>query len=161
MDIRPHAYDPVLHPELFDGVLGRRIVAFFIDLIVIIIPVFFAFIFILVFGLLTLGLGWMLFWLLSPLTVLWAIAYYGWTLGSPASATLGMRVMDLQMRTWYGDPAYFVLGAIHVVIYWATVSFLTPLILLVGLFNDRSRLLHDIIVGAVIIKTPPFQHPPR
>jgi len=66
-----------------------------------------------VFGLLTLGLGWVLFWLVSPATVIWALIYYGASLGGPHSATLGMRVMDLELRTWYGAPGYFVLGAMH------------------------------------------------
>jgi uncharacterized RDD family membrane protein YckC len=58
------------------------------------------------------------------------------------------------MRTWYGAPAYFVLGAVHAVAYWVTVSVLTPLVLLVGLFNERRRLLHDILVGTVVINNP-------
>jgi uncharacterized RDD family membrane protein YckC len=83
--------------------------------------------------------------------VIWAICYYGLTFGSPASATLGMRVMDIEMRTWYGAPAYFVLGAVHAIAYWFTVSFLTPLILLVAFFNPRRRLLHDMLVGTIVI----------
>jgi uncharacterized RDD family membrane protein YckC len=62
-----------------------------------------------------------------------------------------MRVMDLEMRTWYGAPAYFLLGAAHALLFWFSVSFLTPFVLLIGLFNSRSRLLHDIILGTVII----------
>ncbi len=73
------------------------------------------------------------------------------TLGSPASATLGMRSMELEMRTWYGAPACFVLGAVHAVVYWISVSVLSPFILLVGLFNARRRLLHDMLVGTVVI----------
>ena len=46
-----------------------------------------------------------------------------------------MRVMDLELRTWYGAPGYFVLGATHAVLFWVSVSFLSPLVLLVGLFN--------------------------
>jgi uncharacterized RDD family membrane protein YckC len=59
--------------------------------------------------------------------------------------------MDIEMRTWYGAPAYFVLGAVHAIVYWVTVSFLTPLILLVALFNQRRRLLHDMLVGTIVI----------
>ncbi len=150
-DIRPHAYDPASNPELFEGVLTRRVVAFIIDVIVIAIPLIAASIFIFVLGLVTLGLGWALFWLLSPASVIWALAYYGLTLGSPASATLGMRVMDIEMRTWYGAPAYFVLGAVHAIVFWISVSVLTPLILVIGFFNPRKRLLHDILVGTVLI----------
>ena len=58
------------------------------------------------------------------------------------------------MRTWYGAPAYFVLGAVHAIVYWVTVSFLTPFVLLVGFFNDRRRLLHDMLVGTIVINNP-------
>ena len=151
IELKPHAYDPFSNPELFDGVLSRRVVAFLIDLIIISIPVLLAGVFIFIFGLLTLGLGWALYWLMSPATVIWALVYYGMTLGAPASATIGMRVMDLEMRTWYGAPAYFVLGAVHAVAFWFTVSFFTPFVLLVAFFNERGRLLHDIMLGTVII----------
>jgi uncharacterized RDD family membrane protein YckC len=89
----------------------------------------------------------------SPASVIWALIYYGASLGGPHSATIGMRMMDLQMRTWYGAPSYFVLGAMHAVAFWVSVSFLTPLVLLVGLFNGRRRLLHDIVLGTVIINS--------
>lgn len=64
-DVKPHAYDPAANPELFAGVLTRRAIAFVIDLIIIGIPLIAASIFILIFGLITLGVGWALFWLLS------------------------------------------------------------------------------------------------
>jgi uncharacterized RDD family membrane protein YckC len=154
IELKPHAYDPAANPELFEGVLARRFLAFVIDVVIIAIPVMVATIFVLLLGLVTFGFGWLLFWLLSPGAVIWAILYYGMTFGSAASATIGMRVMDLEMRTWYGAPAYFVLGAVHAIVFWVTVSFLTPLILLVGLFNERQRLLHDMLVGTVVINNP-------
>jgi len=150
---QPHAFDPYLHPELFRGVLTRRFFAFLIDLVVLSIPVVLACLFIAVFGVVTLGLGWALFWLVSPASIIWALVYFGSSLGGPHSATLGMRVMDLEMRTWYGAPAYFVLGAMHAVLFWISVSFFTPLVVLVGLFNGRRRLLHDILLGTVIINS--------
>ena len=148
-----HAFDPYSAPDLFRNVLMRRIIAFIIDVIVLAVPVALAILFIAVFGLLTLGLGWALFWLAWPATVVWAIVYYGASIGGPHSATMGMRAMDLEVRTWYGAPGYFVLGACHAVLYWISVSFLTPLVLLVGLFNGRRRLLHDIILGTVVINS--------
>jgi uncharacterized RDD family membrane protein YckC len=153
-DVKPHAYDPVANPELFEGVLARRLVAFCIDLIIIALPVVAATIFIALFGLITFGLGWMLFWLLWPAAVVWALVYYGLTMGSAASATLGMRAMDLEIRTWYGAPAYFLLGAVHAVVYWVSVSMLSPFVVLVGLVNARRRLLHDYAVGTVLINNP-------
>jgi uncharacterized RDD family membrane protein YckC len=152
-DFRPHAFDPYLQPELFRGVLTRRMVAFVIDLFVLAVPVILAVIFIAVFGLVTLGLGWTLFFLVSPASVIWALIYYGASLGGPHSATIGMRLMDLELRTWYGAPSYFVLGAMHAVLFWISISMLSPFILLIGLFNTRRRLLHDVVLGTVVINT--------
>jgi len=153
-DVKPHAYDPLTQPELFEGVLARRIVAFAIDVAIIVLPVIFVAIFVLLFGLVTLGLGWFLLWFIWPGTIIWGICYYGLTVGGRASATIGMRVLDLELRTWYGAPAYFVLGAVHGTLFWLTMSFLTPLILIVGFLNERQRLLHDMLVGAVVINNP-------
>jgi uncharacterized RDD family membrane protein YckC len=151
--VQPHAFDPYLQPELFRGVLTRRVFAFLIDLVVLSVPVILGYLFIAVFGLITLGLGWALFWLAWPATVIWAVVYYGASIGGPYSATLGMRVMDLELRTWYGAPGYFVLGAMHAVLFWISISFLSPFVLLVGLFNGRRRLLHDIVLGTVVINS--------
>lgn len=150
-DVKPHAYDPAANPELFIDVLPRRVVAFVIDLVILAIPVMVVSTFIFAAGIVTFGFGFLLYFLLPPMTVLWGLVYYGFTLGSPHSATIGMRVMDLEMRTWYGSPAYFVLGAVHAVVFWVSVSTLTPLILLVCFFNERHRLLHDILLGTVVI----------
>lgn len=148
---QPHAYDPYLNPELFRGVATRRVFAFLIDMVVISVPVILGYLFIAVFGVVTLGIGWALFWLAWPASVVWAIVYYGACIGGPSSATIGMRVMDLELRTWYGAPGYFVLGATHAVLFWVTVSFLTPFVVLVSLFNGRRRLLHDFVLGTVVI----------
>jgi uncharacterized RDD family membrane protein YckC len=62
-----------------------------------------------------------------------------------------MRVMDIEMRTWYGAPCYFVLGAVHAIGFWISISMLTPLVILISLFNTRKRLLHDMLLGTVVI----------
>ena len=64
IDIKPHAYDPATQPELFEGVLARRVVAFVIDFIILAVPVVLAAMFIFAFGIVTLGLGFALYWLL-------------------------------------------------------------------------------------------------
>ncbi len=151
--VQPHAFDPLTQPELFSGVATKRVFAFLIDLIVISVPVILGYLFIFLLGLVTFFLGWTLFWLAWPATVVWAIIYYGATMGGPHSATIGMRVMDLELRTWYGAPGYFVLGAMHAVLFWVSISFLTPFVVLIGLFNGRRRLLHDIVLGTVVINS--------
>jgi uncharacterized RDD family membrane protein YckC len=146
-----HAYDPDVHPEYFQGVLGRRAVAFAIDLAVITLPMILAAFLVLVFGAVTLGLGWMLFLLFPVASLIWAAIYYGLCFAGPASATLGMRAVGLEMHIWYGAPSYFLLGAAHAVVFW--ISFLTPFVLIIGLLNRRRRLLHDILVGTIVVNT--------
>ena len=150
-DVKPHAYDPLANPEYFDGVPARRVIAFLIDLIVLSVPMILLALFIFAVGIVTLGFGFLLYGLMPIISVIWALFYYGATLGGPRSATIGMRIMDLEMRTWYGAPAYFVLGTVHAIVFWVTVSALTPFILLVTFFNTRRRLLHDFLVGTVVI----------
>lgn len=148
---RPYAFDPFSTPELFEGVLARRVIAFIVDVIILGVPVLLAAIFIFLLGIVTLGLGWFLYWVLSPAAIVWAVLYYGLTLGGPQSATIGMRMVDIELRTWYGAPSYFVLGAAHAILFWISISVLTPLILLVCFFNHRHRLLHDIVLGTIVI----------
>jgi uncharacterized RDD family membrane protein YckC len=147
----PRAYNPVAYPELFEGVPARRVLAFAIDMVIIAIPVIFAGMFIFLFGLVTFGLGWALFLVITPATVIWALFYYGITMGGSASATIGMRAVDLEIRTSYGAPCYFLLGAVHALAFWVLISALTPLILLVALFNERRQLLHDMLLGTIVI----------
>jgi uncharacterized RDD family membrane protein YckC len=151
VEIRPHAYDPVRDWELFEQVLPRRLLAFAIDVAVILAPVALAAVMILLLGFVTLGLGWWLLSLLYPATVIWALIYYGATLGHPASATIGMRAMQLEMRIWYGAPYTFLLGALHAVAFYVSISTLTPLVLALGFLNTRHRLLHDVVLGTVVI----------
>src|SRR5262249_2822437 len=129
IELKPHAYDPAANPELFEGVLARRLVAFVIDFFILAIPVVFLAMFIFVMGIVALGFRFLLYGLLWPAMVIWAIAYYGVALGSVHSATIGMGVMDLEMRTWYVARAYFVLGSVHAIVFWVTVSVLPPFIL--------------------------------
>jgi hypothetical protein len=74
-DVKPHAYDPAANPELFEDVLARRLVAFVIDLVILAIPVAMAAMFIFAAGIITLGLGFFLYVLVPPATIIWALAY--------------------------------------------------------------------------------------
>ncbi|MHA1165851.1 MAG: RDD family protein [Alphaproteobacteria bacterium] len=147
---KPHAYDPVSQSEYFEDVLGRRVMAFVIDFVIIFaisiavnVLLFFA-------GIFTLGLAWLLFGVAFPAV---ALAYTAYTLSGPESATIGMRVMELQMRTWYGAPMYALLAAFHAIIFYMSATIFTPFILLVALFTRRKRCLHDFVAGTIVINT--------
>ena len=150
-DRRFDAFDPIAQREYFEGMLGRRFVAFLIDAVVVFIPVVLASILIFLFGFITLGLGWYLFALLGPANVVWALIYAAVTLGGSCSATLGMRAMGIEMRQMDGGVMSPLLAIVSLVLFWVSMSMLTPLVAIVGLLNSRKRLLHDLIIGTVVV----------
>lgn len=146
--IRPDVYDPARAPALFAGVRRRRILAFLVDVCLVSAIWIVATGVVFLLGLVTLGLAWYAFAFLWPAV---ALAYTAFTLGGPASATPGMQLCGLTMRLWYGARAYPLLAAAHLVLFWMSCSVLTPFVLLVSLFNERKRLLHDLLLGVVIV----------
>jgi len=131
----------------YDGVRTRRIVACVIDYVIVgLLTIPFA-ILVLVLGLLTLGLGWMLFTVLVPAV---AILYIWNTLGGRGQATVGMKMMDIRLDRLDGAPIDGMTAVVHSVLFWAGNVVLTPLVLLVTLFSDRKRTLHDLLLGTVV-----------
>ncbi|MDI6027665.1 RDD family protein [Corticibacterium sp. UT-5YL-CI-8] len=134
----------------YDGVRSRRIFAFCIDYLIVgllLIPVA---IFVFVLGVITLGLGWMLFGILFPLV---ALCYIWSTLGGPNQATVGMRVMGIRLARLDGRPVDGLFAVLHSILFWAANALLTPLVLLVTLFTDRKRALHDLLLGTVVVRS--------
>lgn len=134
----------------YEGVRTRRVLAFCIDyLIVAILLIPFA---ILVFflGILTLGLGWMLFGILAPVV---ALGYVWNTLGGPKQATTGMQIMGIRLDRLDGKPVDGMLAIVHSVLFWAGNVVLTPLILLATLVLDRKRTVHDLLLGTVVTRS--------
>ncbi len=149
----PAVYDPDRHPELFDGILSKRVVAFFVDAIIVVLLMIPAALVVFIVGVVTLGLGWVLY---GALFAIVALGYVALTLGGPQSATIGMRVTAIEMRTWNGGPSFPLLAVMHALIFWFSVGLLTPLILLVGLFTSRRQLLHDLLLGTLVLNSEPL-----
>lgn len=141
-------YDPRTHPELFEGVLSKRIVAFFIDAILIVLLMIPAALIVFVLGIITLTIAWLLYPILFAIV---ALGYVALTLGGPASATVGMRASGIAMRAWNGRRMFPLLAVMHALIFWFSIGILTPLVLLVGLFTERKQLLHDLLLGVVAL----------
>lgn len=142
------AYDPDTQPEYFSGVMWRRMFAFVIDAAVILIIWLLGSGLFLVMGIMTLGL---LFPLWSAFLILLVLGYESLTLGGPRSSTFGMRMMGLEMRTWYGERPQIVQAAAHSLLFYFSVTLTSFLILLVPVFNGRRRCVHDFVCGTVVI----------
>lgn len=134
----------------YSGVLSRRVFAFLIDYAIVLLLCIPAAVIVFFLGVITFGLGWFLF---PALFVIVAVLYFGITLGGPSQATPGMRAMGIAMARMDGQRIDFLLSTVHIVLFWVINSVLTPLILLAGLFTERSRLVHDFLLGTVIVRT--------
>ncbi|MVA99255.1 RDD family protein [Nitratireductor sp. CAU 1489] len=135
--------------RVYDGVRTRRVFAFLLDYLFIgllVIP-FAVLVFLL--GVLTLGLGWALFGVLGPIV---ALIYIWSTLGGAKQATPGMQLMSLRLERLDERPVDGLLAVVHTVLFWAGNAILTPLVLLVTLFVDRKRTLHDLLLGTVVTR---------
>lgn len=142
--------DPATRPELFEGVRWRRALAYLIDaicigMIAIVVWVLFAVLWVLSFGMLGPAL-WLLFGLIP-------LAYHTLLVSGPHAATFGMRVFDLQLRSWNGERPMFLQALAHTALFYLTVGATGSLILLFALFNRRKRTLHDVLAGMLMVRT--------
>ena len=145
--------DPATAPELFEGVLTRRVMAFIIDMIVISAIVLGLSIVGGIAGFLTFGLGWLALVVLIPLAI---ILYYGATLGSPRRATLGMSMMDIVLTPTRGQPLDGGMAFVHALLFWVSAWICWPLSLIIALVTPRRQMLHDLIVGALVVRRSPM-----
>ncbi|WP_425487632.1 RDD family protein [Mycoplana rhizolycopersici] len=150
-------YDEVRLPSTdwraYRGVLSRRIFAFLIDYAIVALLWVPAAVVVFFLGIITLGLGWMLY---PALFVIVAMLYFGMTIGGPNQASVGMNVMGLAVMRVDGRPMDFLTSVVYLVLFWLGNALLTPFILLIGLFTDRSRLLHDLLLGTVVARRSGF-----
>jgi uncharacterized RDD family membrane protein YckC len=147
---QPHAFNPVIEPRLFDGVIRKRLVAFIVDAIIILVLTAIAYVVVALLGIITLGLAWLLFGLVFPAV---GLGYNAVTIGGPNSATVGQRMMGLEVRMWYGGKVTPLVAAFHALLFWFSLVVFCP-ILLWAFFDPRKRCLHDILAGVVVINRP-------
>lgn len=136
--------------RLYQGVRTRRVLAFFIDYLLIALLVIPTAIVIAILGVATLGLGWLLYGIMVPLV---ALAYVALTLGGPRQATKGMQMMAIRLERLDGRPVDGLFAIVHTVLFWAGNVIVSPLILLASLVLDRKRTVHDMLLGTVVVRS--------
>jgi len=154
MNSRAELPDPATAPDLFEGVLTRRVIAYFIDLAVIAAIVGGLAIVTLISGFLTMGIT----WVTAPVIFAFAIViYYGATLGSPRRATIGMQTMDLVLTPTRGLPLDGWRAFFHPLVFWVTCWILPPFSYVVALFTPRRQMLHDLLLGTLMLRRSPME----
>jgi uncharacterized RDD family membrane protein YckC len=139
MSYRP-PYPDCAHPDddwLTEGVLSRRVFAWLIDMLLIGLIVGALWFVLLLFGLLTLGLGFSLFAVLPFVPFAYHFLFVAGSSATPGQQALGLIV---RRNDDFGPPS-----PLQALIY-------TVLLLLVALFTIRKRALHDLASGLVVIR---------
>lgn len=133
---------------LTEGVLARRVVAWFLDALLICAIMVAMWFGLLLFGVITLGLGMPLLGVLPFVP----FCYHLFSLLGPMSATPGQTALGLVVRRNddFGRPMPLQ-AIVSTLLYYITLA-TTGLLLLVALFTVRRRTLHDLASGLVVVR---------
>ena len=131
--------------QALNGVRRRRLVAVTADLVLVSIVVVVLWTALLV---LTFGLSLVL---LPPLFPVVAFFYNGLSVSGHSMATPGMRLAGIQLRMdATGDRVPFINAALHAVSFY--FSWMFPPVLLLSLFTEDKRCLHDMLSGVIVVR---------
>jgi uncharacterized RDD family membrane protein YckC len=139
---------PIDDYRLTEGVLGRRVFAWLIDILLIGLILVALWLVLLLFGVLTLGLGLPLLGVLPFVPFCYHLLF----VAAPASATPGQQALGLVVRRNddLGRPTSLQ-AFIYTLLFYLTLA-TTGLLLLFALFTIRHRTLHDLASGLVVVR---------
>lgn len=89
---------------------------------------------------------------LAPVVI--HVVMAGYLMAGSHGATIGMRAFGLRVVNLEGRKIDHVQAFLMVAMYFATVTVFFP-VLALGFFAERARLLHDIVVGTVVVRADP------
>ena len=145
------ASGPAVDPRWTEGTIGRRFFAYLIDLVMIAIFTVVLWFVIGLVGIVTLGLGWVLYAIL-PLS---AVIYSAITVGGPAQSTIGMRIFGLRVvDAATGGRVGMLVAAVHALLFYLAAGTFVLLCVdvLVGMARADRRMGHDILSGVVLVR---------
>jgi len=141
--------DPERDRQFYEGVPARRLVAWFVDLaIILVIGVPLA----LVFGLLTRGFG----FAIVPRLVAGVGFFYRTATIASGSATWGMRFVGIEFRRGDGSRFDFVTALLHTTLYTIAIGVvLLQLVSCIAMVGTRyGQGLPDLVLGTTAINRP-------
>ena len=147
---RGHEPRNLADSTLYDGILWRRVGAYFIDALLILGMNIALHILLLLMGLLTFGLSWLLLGPVTCLTV--ALGYDTLFIGGGQGATPGMRLLGIEARGLDGGRPDYFQAFLMTTLFYATVPVTSFLILVVAFFTEHNRTAHDFLSGITVIR---------
>lgn len=143
--------EPFAAPEYYQGVLIRRAFAYWVDLLCIGLLIALAWVVFSMLAIASLGL-------LSPLLLILGlipVLYHTLTIGGPHSATPGMRLTGVEVRSWTGERPSYLQAFVQTILFYVTVYPTWSLVLVIALLDRRRRTLHDMLAGTLVIRISP------
>jgi uncharacterized RDD family membrane protein YckC len=131
------------------GVMSRRCLAWVFDVFLISVLVFALWWVLVLFGVLTFGLGF------GAMTILPFVpfCYHFLSLLGASSATPGQQMLGLTVRRDADlGPPTAVQALVSVLLFYLTLATSGLLLLVVALFTTRHRTLHDLFSGLVVVR---------
>ncbi|RYE56186.1 MAG: hypothetical protein EOP20_09245, partial [Hyphomicrobiales bacterium] len=104
-------------------------------------------------GFLTFGLAWAALVFVVPGVI---VVYYAATLGSARRATIGMQMMDIVLTPTRGQPLDGWMAVLHAALFWVTFWISWPISILFALFTPRRQMIHDLVVGTLMVRHSPM-----
>jgi len=77
-------------------------------------------------------------------------------LGSSRRATIGMQFMDIVLTPTRGQPLDGWMAILHAGLFWLTFWISWPVSLLFVLFTPRRQMIHDLVVGTLMVRRSPM-----
>lgn len=144
--------DPQHDPQFYSGVPLRRLIAFFLDTIVILILWFIVLVMTLIVGMVTFGLALPIMMLFLAGTGLLYRTIMLWQ----RSATLGMLAVGIEVRNRRGETCEPTDAFLHSLIFIATLYFLPVAIIgwILMASSPHGRAMHDLLLDTVVINRP-------
>jgi uncharacterized RDD family membrane protein YckC len=137
---------------LYDGIVSRRVFANLVDLAILGLLTIAAYVVVFLFGLLSFGLllpvGFLAVALLPLAYHSLFLAYWG--------ASPGMAMFDLEGRAPDGSRPTLFQAVVRTALFLVSVPPTAGLVLLVALFNERGRTMHDFFSGVLIVRSAHF-----
>jgi len=141
-----------IDPRATEGTLGRRFWAYLIDIVVIALITCVLWVLIGILGVLTLGIGWLLFGVL-PFT---AIVYNAVTISGASQGTIGMRAAGLRvLDATTGGRVSLLAAAVHAFLFYVFLSSAGLILasdILFGFMRQDRRMGRDIITNVVFVR---------
>ncbi|MEM7267988.1 MAG: RDD family protein [Pseudomonadota bacterium] len=137
--------DPDGDPQFYRGVAVKRLFAFLIDVIIVWGAA-------LIIGFLTLGVA---FLIIGFVVFVIDLMYRAISL-SNSSATLGMAMVGIELRTYTGERFNMGMALSHTILFYGMLMFIVvQLISVIMMGGGRyGRGLHDLILGSTMINRP-------